>query len=282
MLKRARTLNLVRFSVHNPSGIFSDLEDQLVSRFDLKDAIVVDCPTDEDGMMRDLGTATAYYLETRVKPKSKIGISSWSRGLFSMVDALHPGQYCAGGKVIQILGGVGNVGSEYQAIYIAQRLAAAIGAAPVLLQAPAVVGSSEAQRVLAREASVQEASAQFDSLDIALVGIGSMEPSKMLTSSGNIFSRAERQSLSEIGAVGDICFRFFDENGVPVKSPLMKRVIGIPLETLKATPRVVGLAGGLQKCTSILAALRGKWVNVLITDRRAADKLLEMSNHQQA
>lgn len=275
MLKKARELNLVRFSISTPPGTFSDLEDQLTSRFDLKDAVVVDCPAEGEAMVRDLGAALAYFLETTLKPGKIVGISSWSRSLFAMVDALHPSNCCQDGKVVQILGGVGGVGSEFQAIYLAQRLAGSIGANPVLLQSPAVVGSPEAQRVLARDPAIQRALALFDKLDIALVGIGSMEPSRILTSSGNIFSREERAELQRLGAVGDICFRFFDADGKPVKSALMKRVIGIDLVKLRACKRVVGVAGGEQKVQGILAALRGGLIDVLITDQRAAEALVK-------
>ena len=273
MLKKARTLNLIRFSISTPPGTFADLEDQLTSRFALKDAVVVDCPAEGEAMVRDLGVALAYFLETTLKPGNIIGISSWSRSLFAMVDALHPGDYCKDGKVVQILGGVGNTGSESHAIHLAQRLAGSIGARPVLLQSPAVVGSPEAQRVLSRDHAVQDASALFDKLDIALVGIGSMEPSRMLAVSGNIFSRDERAELQRSGAVGDICFRFFDAHGQSVKSPLMKRVIGIDLVKLGACRRVVGVAGGVQKVNAILGALRGGLLDVLITDQRTAEAL---------
>lgn len=278
MLKKARTMNLVRFSIATPPGTFAELEDQLTSRFDLRDAVVVDCPSEGETMVRDLGTALAYFLETTLKPGKVVGISSWSRSLFAMVDALHPGDYCADGKVVQILGGVGNIGSEFHAIHLAQRLAGSIGAKPVLLQSPAVVRSPEAQRVLSRDPAVLEASAQFDRLDIALVGIGSMEPSKMLAVSGNVFSREERVELHRLGAVGDICFRFFDADGQPVKSPLMKRVIGIDLVKLRACKRVVGVAGGTQKIQAILGALRGGLIDVLITDQRTAEALAAAQN----
>ncbi len=278
LLKRAREANLVRISVNNPTGIFAEMEDRLVGQFQLKDAIVVDCPAEEAPLVRDLGAAVAYYVETTLKPGTVIGISSWSRSLYAMVDSLHPGDYCHGGKVVQILGGVGQVGAEHYAIYLAQRLAAVIGATPVLLQAPAVVGSAEAQRVLASDPSVRAAAEFFERLDIALVGIGSMEPSKLLANSGNIFSPAERAELSGQGAVGDICFRYFDARGEPVKSPLMQRVIGIELSTLRRAKRVVGVAGGRRKVASILAALRGRWIDVLITDRRAAEALIALED----
>jgi len=273
LLKRAREANLVRFSVTSPPGIFSDLEDQLVATFSLKDAVVVDCPSEEDPLVRDLGAATAFYLETTVKPGARIGISSWSRSLFAMVDALHPGDYCKGGEVVQILGGVGNVGLQQEAMYLAQRLAALIGATAVLLQAPAVVASPEARRVLTREPMMREAVEHFEHLDLALVGIGSMEPSRLLASSGNVFSPEERQELSRMGAVGDICFRFFNTQGEPIKSPLMQRVIGIEPASLKRAGRVVGVAGGRKKVQAIHAALLGKWIDVLITDRRTAEAL---------
>ena len=273
MLKKARALNLVRFSIATPPGTFSELEDQLTSRFGLQDAIVVDCPTEGEAMVRDLGAALAYFIETTVKPSITIGISSWSRSLFAMVDALHPGKYCAGGKVVQILGGVGGSGAESHAMHLAQRLAGSIGAMPVLLQAPAIVASPEARRVLSRDPAVQEASALFDELDIALVGIGSMDPSKMLAISGNVFSRDERMELRRLGAVGDICFRFFDTEGKPVRSPLVNRVIGIDLVKLRACRRGVGVAGGPRKVQAILGALRGRLIDVLITDQHTAKAL---------
>lgn len=273
MLKRARDLNLVRFSIATPPGTFAGLEDRLASLFNLKDAVVVDSLGEGEGMVRDLGAALAYFLETTLQPGKVVGISSWSRSLFAMVEALRPGDYCAGGKVVQIVGGVGSVGGELPAIHLAQRLAANIGAKPVLLQSPVIVGSPEAQRVLSRDPVMKEAISQFEKLDMALVGIGSLDPSKMLAVSGNIFSKEERTSMQQLGAVGDICFRYYNSAGEPIKSPLMKRVIGIDLAKLRTCKRVVGVAGGSQKVPAILGALRGGLLDVLITDQRTAEAL---------
>lgn len=274
MLKRAREANIVRISVATPAGFFPEMEDALENRFQLKEAIVIDSDADEERLVRDLGAAAAFYVETTIKPEMVIGISSWSRSLFAMVDTLHPGNAGSGGRVVQILGGVGNASTQYQAMLLAQRLAGLIGASPVLLQAPGIVGSAEARAVLVKDAAVQDAAKFFGKLDLALVGIGSLEPSSLLASSGNTFSIEERKQLGRSGAVGDICFQFIDKEGRPVDSSLMKRVIGIDLVTLKSAPRVVGIAGGESKVPAILAALRGKWINVLITDRRTAEHLI--------
>jgi DNA-binding transcriptional regulator LsrR (DeoR family) len=124
---------------------------------------------------------------------------------------------------------------------------------------------------------VEGASTLFSKLDLALVGIGSLEPSSLLASSGNIFSPEERKHLRRAGAVGDICFQFIDKQGGLVNSPLMRRVIGIDLATLKLAPRVVGIAGGASKISAMRASLKGKWINVLITDKRTAEHLISMA-----
>jgi DNA-binding transcriptional regulator LsrR (DeoR family) len=115
----------------------------------------------------------------------------------------------------------------------------------------------------------------FDRVSLALVGIGSLEPSHLLASSGNVFSPAESATLRDRGAVGDICLRFFDAAGAPVVTALDQRVIGFTLDQLRKAKRAVGIAGGTRKLAAIRAALQGRWLNVLITDRLTAERLIE-------
>ena len=72
-----------------------------------------------------------------------------------------------------------------------------------------------------------------------------------------------------------VCLRFFNADGQPVITELDRRVIGIPLEQLRRVERTVGIAGGSRKHVAIRGALRGQWVNVLITDRFTAYTLLD-------
>lgn len=275
LLKRARAADIVRISVTMPSGIFPELEEELETKYGLSEAIVVDCVPDEQQMVKDLGGAAAFYLETTIKEGELVGISSWSRNLLAMVDALHPTQRGVNGKVLQILGGMGNPAAQSHATALTQRLANLIGASAVLLPAPGIVGSSEAKKVLERDSYVRQVLDLFPRIDIALVGIGSLQPSKLLASSGNTFSENEIRQLQAKNAVGDICLRFFDADGHLVSTPLHNRVIGIELAVLKSAKRVVGVAGGQRKEAAIRGALCGGWINVLITDRQSAEQLLK-------
>jgi DNA-binding transcriptional regulator LsrR (DeoR family) len=88
--------------------------------------------------------------------------------------------------------------------------------------------------------------------------------------------------LRAAGAVGDICLRFFDAAGAAVATPLNDRVIGMKLEQLRGVKRAVGIAGGKQKLRAIRGALRGRYINVLITDRFTAQDLLQSAETSDA
>ena len=196
LLKRAEKEGIVRVTFSMPSGLHPDLEEALQTAYGLREAIVVDAIEDEEQIVRDLGAAAAFYLETTVKPTDVIGISSWSASLLAMVDAMRPQPRAAGARVVQILGGVGNPGAEAHANHLTRRLANLIAGTATLLPAPGAVGSPEAKRVMLKDPYVQEATALFKTITVALVGIGAIKPSKLLAASGNVFSPQELKTLS--------------------------------------------------------------------------------------
>ena len=275
LLKRAEEERIVRITVSVPHGAFTELEEELQAAYGLKEAIVVESGEDEEQIMRDIGAAAAYYVETTLKSGETIGISSWSSSLLAMVDAMHPLPRSISTKVVQILGGVGNPSAENHATHLTRRLASLTRGEATFLTAPGITGSAEMARIYLEDPFVRPTIEQFEQVTLALVGIGTVEPSKLLTSSGNIFNAAELDLLRERGAVGDICLRFFDQHGTPVLTPLNDRVIGMRLEQLQRVPRSVGIAGGRRKLQAIQGALRGRWINVLITDRATAAALVE-------
>lgn len=275
LLDRARKEGVIRFSIASFPGVYAELEEKLIQKFGLRDAIVVETLNDHDEKLiqRDIGSAAAYYLETAIRPHEIIGISSWSSTLLAVADAMHPAPRKTGVKVVQILGGVGNPAAEVHALRLTNRFADLVGGSAVFLPAPGIVGSEAALQALLNDAYIQEALALFESVTTALVGIGAVEPSKLLAESGNIFSTQELELLRRCGAVGDVLLRFFDASGRPVEAPLEKRVISMSLEQLRKVDRAMGVAGGRRKFEAILGALRGGWINILITDHHTALRL---------
>lgn len=276
LLKRAVEERIVQVSVVRPQGFYAHLEDSLQSKYQLKEVIVVDStPTDDDDVIQSaLGNGAAFYLQSTLKQNEIIGLSSWSSTLLAMVDAMRPLPRSLDVTVVQILGGIGNPGAAVHANRLTERLAKLVYGRAVFLPAPGIVGSEETRQALVDDVFTSECIAMFDRITLALVGIGDIEPSKLLASSGNRFSAEELEMLRQNGAVGDICLRFFDADGNPVRLPLDRRVISMTLEQLSTVKRSVGIAGGLRKLAAIRGALKGKWINVLITDRVVAEALL--------
>jgi DNA-binding transcriptional regulator LsrR (DeoR family) len=276
MLKRALDEEIVRTTVVAPLGTYADLETGLRERYGISEAIVVECSEDRDGaIMARIGEAAAHFLEATLQPGEIIGVSSWSETILKMVENIHPLKGNKARYVVQTLGGMGDPRVQTHANQLTGRLARLTGAEAHLLAAPGVAQSREAKLVLLGDTYIRETMDMFSKITLSVVGIGAIEPSGMLSRSGNVFSSRELADVKEAGGVGDMGLRFFAADGAFVKTPLDDRVIGMTLEQLSTINRVMALAGGQSKTQAIRGALRTGAIDLLVTDRFTAERLVE-------
>ena len=278
LLKEGVEAGIVRTIVVEPPGMFSELEDQVRDAYGLRDVVVAGGPEEagesDAALLSAIGSAGARYLESTMLPSDRVGLSSWSASLLAVVDAMTPRTTRTAERIVQVIGGVGDPRAQVQATRLADRLAQVTGAEVHYFNAPGVVSSPEVRASLMSDPQIAGIRAEWTGLTMALVGIGSVQPSALLVSSGNTLPEADLEALARLGAVGDVCLRFFDAHGVHVDTELVDRTLGIDEETLKAIPRRIGVAGGERKHAAIRAALVGGWCDVLITDSRTARALL--------
>lgn len=273
-ITRCQKEGVVKISVIQPANIFLSLEQALEKKYGIRQAIVVD--VDESApatqIKHAIGSAAAHYVETRLRPNDLVGISSWSSTIRAMVDDLHPQSIKARG-VIQLLGGVGPNGNV-QATILTQNLAAQLDCPAWLLPSQSIEHSVEERAKLVASDDVAEVVKKFAEVDVAILGIGELEPSQLLKNSGNYYGEAMLKTLAERGAVGDICLHYFNAQGEPVLSKEEDPVIGMELSQVRDCPHVVALAGGNDKANAIRGALNGGYIDVLITDYPTARQLL--------
>ncbi|MGW0948326.1 sugar-binding transcriptional regulator [Streptomyces sp. NPDC002623] len=274
LLKEAVDRGVVRTVVVSPEGVHAELEDALVERYGLRDAVVVEVEGAGLDVIPALAAATAAYLDATLKGGDVIGVSSWSATLLESVKVMRAKTPSVAEKVVQMIGGSGSPEVQLHATRLTSRLAELTGARPVFAPSAALVGSKELHDLLSREPAMAEAMQAWSSLTLAVLGIGTLEPSPLLRRSGNAISPADQRQLEELGAVGDVCARYFDEDGSPVDAPFNDRIIGIDPDRLRAVERRIGVAGGLNKVAAIRGAARGGWINILITDVEVARDLL--------
>ena len=138
-----------------------------------------------------------------------------------------------------------------------------------------MAGDRAAHDAFLRDAHIAHVLEAARSADIAFVGVGAPKKDSLLIREGSIVKWRELEELQERGAAGDINLRFFDAAGKMLPSDLDDRVVGLSLEDFRTIPHVVGVAGGAGKLGAIRGALRGKLLDVLITDHVSAQTLLE-------
>lgn len=275
LLKRASDLGIVRTIVTLPTGVHADLEEAIEERYGLKQVVVADATEIDGDVTHALGAATAEYLSATLTGGDTVGISSWSASLLASVEAMRPFRQPVVDSVVQLVGGIGDPRVQMRATQLIGQFADHTGAELLMLSTPAVLDSVAARDSLMADSTVASVLSAWERLSVALLGIGAVEPSDLARQSGNAFAEADLELLAGDGAVGDICFRFFDADGEPVHADFADRIIGIQPDALKAVPRRIGVAGGARKRAAVRGAVVGGWINVLVTDLETARYLAD-------
>lgn len=275
LLARAIETGIVTTVVRAPEGANIELEDAVRERYCINEVITAE--PDVAGSPQALITAAARHLEATLAGERCLGIATWSSTLQAVVDELRATPGVAVGRVAQLVGGFGSPRAQAATSRMMMRLATQFDAEVGVIPAPGLLGSSAARDGLMGDPPVQQALQIARRSTVALVGIGTMEPSWLIRESGNALPESFLATLAEQGAVGDVCLRLFDAEGRSVESELDRRVVGITSEELRRIPRRIAVAGGIEKTAAIAGALRGGLVSTLITDTEVAERLLDLN-----
>ncbi len=274
-LKRCRAEGIVEIRIRAPDSPAVELAGALASRWGLAHARVVDPGPDEAARRRHMGHAAAVYLTSQLGPTTRIGLS-WGTTLYEVVEQLalspHPGA-----TVAQLIGALGAGNPCCDGFELARRLAEKLGGRYSVIQAPAIVGSAALKRLLVREPAIRDALRAAARCEIALTGISADEPAHNALVRAGYLDPAEAEALCRQGAVGHACGWHFDAAGRLLDTALHARVVGLPLAELRRIPCVIGVAGGPEKVTAIAGALRGGFLDVLVTDTTTARAVLDLA-----
>jgi deoxyribonucleoside regulator len=175
--------------------------------------------------------------------------------------------------VVQLLGALGSDNPLIEGANLARNLAAKYGASYRYLYAPLVVEDARTRDLFMQEPLVQDVLAVGRQADIALVGIGALGQEAPSLIWRGYLTATDLVRLQRMGAVGNMCAQFFDGHGRMLDTDLNRRSISIGLDGLATCKTVVAAAGGRQKAAAILGALRGGYVDVLISDDQAIEEV---------
>ena len=145
-----------------------------------------------------------------------------------------------------------------------------------LIPSPLLLSGADLRNSLRREPDVEEIFRMIPLSSMSVVGIGCLNDRATIVKNG-ILNQNDFTFLKMQGAVGDVLSHFLDKDGNLISVSQEQRLMSTPLKELQKLENVIGVAGGPMKVDAILAALRGKYLDVLITDEDTAQALLERS-----
>lgn len=132
-----------------------------------------------------------------------------------------------------------------------------------------MVDSPETKHALLERCGLAAIFEMAEKLDMALLSVGGISTLTTSYRTGYL-SEADRRSLIEAGAVGDVLYNFINQSGQVVEHEVNARVISVNLAQLRRTPERVLISGGPEKLVALRAAIENLSPTVLITDEQSA------------
>lgn len=275
LLKEALEDGSVKIIINEPKISYLELENILEDRFGIYRAVIVETGYNYDETRKNIGRAAAQCLVEMVSDGDVLGIA-WGTTIYEMLNSLPSSVEKKNIKVVQTTGGLSQVSINYDSVKICRQLAEIFNAKSYQMYAPAIFDNEETRELMLSESKIKETLDMFKDINIAITGIGSVfpEPSTILYKEGFI-RKEDFEEIMKDKPVGNMNAYFFNKDGQQCKSPLDKKTLDMDIAQFKKIRYVMGVAGGKFKANAILGALKGKIVNILVTDAETARTIID-------
>ena len=275
LLAEAQEKGVVEVRINYPLLRCLDLEEALQQALNLRIVRVLSRGTlGHSQMLRKLGSMAARLVEDLVSQGAKkIGVA-WGTALWETISAVRKENF-ADTRVYQVIGSSGSLNPEIDGPNLVRHLAEALGGQYFTIPAPLIVDSPLTREALMHDPTVARIMQEASSIDLALVGIGMIDPESSSWIRSGYLTQEQVSSLASQGAVGEVCGIIFDRKGNLQDNPIRNRVVGIVYDDLMRIPLKLGISAGEMKTLPILCACQAGLVNCLVTDEVAALGVLE-------
>ncbi len=264
LLDKARHTGIVQFKISSAFDKRHSLENSLIEKYNLKDCYVVPTNPNPTGVNDTIAKAAYIYIANHITDNCYINfgygdtssktIGYLARNLETQVS------------YVSLTGGVG--------YYLPNSASNIFNAKLYLIPSPLIMSSKEMAEAIRNESSVQEVTSMIKLASMTIVGIGAMNDDATILKS-SMLSHNDFLLLNMKGAVGDVICHFIDKDGNLVDNDIDSRLINVSLNTLKQLENVIGVAAGPQKVPAIAAALKGGYIDIIITDESTAELLCQ-------
>jgi len=279
LLTMAREEGVISFNIRHFGERCFEFEQMFKRKYQLDDIFILNSDGHDEAQMRTLmGEMAAAYIHKHLKPRQTIGIS-WGKSIEQIVSALKPAPYL-NLEVVQVIGGILVQNPVINIPRLLGTMVEKFGATGIALNAPLLLDSPEACRLMKLQPSIAFALDKARKADMILTGIGGVNKDTLSYLWSGIDTDREFQPLRERGAVGFICAQAFDIHGKTCCPEFNQRVVSLTLDELKHSKKVVSISGGVRKGSAVLGALRTGIINVLVTDLACVREIIRLERQE--
>lgn len=266
-LEKAKTDNVIQFKIDLEKMDHVSLQNKIKEKYDLKDILIV--PTSEQNNVESLTIAAARYIEDRITSDTMISIGY-------------------GEAVSRTLGHL-RISTKYKITFVSLSggvkfyMPTAIDTRSdyytnpnynhYIVPSPLIVSSKNIAEHMLAEQPVKKVIEMVPYSNLTVIGIGALNERATLIKEGYLNSN-DFEILKSMGAVGDLLCQFYDIKGEILDLDIHRKLISTDIDVLKSLNHVVAVAGGIEKKDAIIGALKGGYIDVLITDEQVAQSLI--------
>ncbi len=270
LLADARRRNEVRVTISAPLTELMQVERELEIHYGIGRVIVAPFSDPDGDPVKVIAAAAGAFISAEMKAGMTVGVG-WGRTLYNTLPFISA-ETLEDFRVVSLLGGIA-AARRFNPAEFAWQFAELFQGEGFLIPAPAVVDSPETKHALLERCGLSSIFEMADKLDMALLSVGGITTLTTSYRTGYL-SEADRRSLIEAGAVGDVLYNFIDAAGNVVDHEVNSRVISANLARLRRTPERVLISGGKDKLVALKAAIQTLAPTVLVTDEYSARYLI--------
>ncbi len=272
LLADARRRNEVRVTISASLTDLMETERALETRYGINRVIVSPFADHEGDPVKVIAAAAGAFISGEMKSGMTVGVG-WGRTLYNTLSFIE-GATLDDFRVVSLLGGIA-AARRFNPAEFAWQFAELFQGEGFLIPAPAVVDSPDTKHALLERCGLASIFEMADNLDMALLSVGGITTLTTSYRTGYL-TEADRRSLIDAGAVGDVLYNFINEAGLVVDHEVNGRVISANLDRLRRTPERVLISGGPEKLLALRGAIRILAPTTLVTDEQSARNLLAM------
>lgn len=269
LLNDAIEMGIVTININYPRSYSTDLAQELKKLFNLDDVYIIS-QTPTVNTDNYIAEKAIEYITKELVDVKYLGIG-WGNIISNLTDNLEKKEKVIGnlkGKVVPLIGNTNIPFKGYHPNELVRIIGEKTGLTPSYLFSPAFLTSYQEKEIFLSVENYKEISNVWDKLDLAIVGINS-HPSVPDLATALRFGDA----LSKKRAVGKVLSYYFDKKGKIIQGE-NNFSVEIPLEALKKTKKVIGIASSKVNKNAIIGALNSRIITHLIITSEVAKEIL--------